>query len=1807
MAAVPSSHGSLDPDHPDGQEVREGRTSPGDGESEDPFDSDEFREFLRTRRERQARGGAGRRGRRGGGEESDDDRSTQRGSGAPPPEWDGQSQPFQDWLIKANLWLATTKSRPRTQGPMLLQRLSGQAFQSFKHWAKDPAWLADPDGGRKLLDAMNQPEYFGEDKEEELLSALAKLTYHVKRNKDESCKAFFVRWDDCVRKVAEHKVVLPDRYLGFLLINALQLSDQDVKSMMAFTRGSIVMSDVKGWMRKHEMKLNAKEVGTERKTGKSNQTFLLNNSQDDEDEADEDEIMALQSALQDLQGGELPAEDNEEVDEEAIEEHEAAEILSTMIATQRKKTFVQSQKLKKAKELARGFGDWKNRNGGQGGGFRSAGYRQAKPKAGSYKVKLDGNMTLEELKAVTRCGKCKQVGHWHKDPECPRNQGAGRAKEVNFVENEPIETEEAIFCGLLEGEDHLKGQMEPLSAPQVDDPRPDVGRSEAEGLKSGDLPGVGPSGADVVDGSAVLFAYNDRDDHSDVFSCWDNSLVGSCCDLLGTPEPEILWSEAVGNSGDGPPSPEDLCATVDTGCQRMAVGMETLKRLDAALPQGFQTGLMKQEHHFRSVHGRSKTTHVAMVPSSLGPRGSVLKPAVFQDDASKNAPFLISLPFLMHCRAVLHLDPDEGLRIEFKRFGFTTKCHLGPTGALRVPLGNFTKTQKKFLEKVQDEVAMKHQEFEVLRTTAISNNGDQSSPCGEPSRDECDSHGDSRVQQEGQTGGVAGCRDPDPIGLDSDCGQAPIHHGASINSDVPIDVAKADLPESLLSMADDQEARSYAVGHCGVSGRRRDGRRLDGELSDDRDTNWRRCSKPNIEDIKGVNRGFIEHQGRTLSHRGGLPDVGHGSQMCSQLHGSGMDDQETGSELRPDLLEMPRSAGETVQLLPVDGIPTGMERGASSRPILSGPEDTDPKSREREVDSIGIYNTTELVGNQVTDYLSTSSHNEGRKQRVCGSNEVSGMWQGDSREASGALQPDQSDQRERGAHPGERQQSRRDGEQQSPEESHRAGDSGLRGLQGLSELAKEPDSSREEVESDHEQWMTEWEKTAGELTKRGKRVVQQGIAALKQAERCVQEIMNLVRTEPTKVETTGWQKLQSEAFDCTSERPLKSQKELRKYADIMGLTTEQLKTVAEIYNPQRFKREAKKQRLIAGEAFDLSLGHDLLNGNMRDEVRKYISTVKPGLVIVSPPCTLFSLLQNLNMNRRNPEALRKFLKELMRAKVLLRFGVEIIEMVMYYGGFFVFENPLTSKVWQEQSVQKLIEKDGTILVAGDQCMYGLRDVHGQRMKKPTGWLTNSKSIAERLGQRCDGGHEHQQVIGNDAGGRRSKQAQVYAPELVNAILRAYREELKLGNYTINIMNLEKLDEDVNRTISWALWMRTLPADENVKNEIYAVDEPENMEEEEPENVDEEIRPLPREKPFSLEQLVKRAHAGLGHPNNEKLARILQQAKASPEAIQIAKNLQCSVCQAHRRVAAPRAAAPPRILHVNEIVGADTVWLPAINGKQRMALNLVDWCSRFQMIIPLQRHTPGAARAAYLRWIRIFGPPTKLYIGLGKEFLGAFELGAEYDATMVEPSSLEMPTQRGITERAGRTFKEVLRKAMLYHACSTEPEWQELVDITNMTCNRLANKSGYSPMQRVLGYNPRVPGGLMTGGYNDWSTNGRAGEDLQMKHSTEMRMAAARAFHEADCCQALRNSLHAGASSSSRIPGGSNGVFLEKRDGWAQEEWTTVLARTGESGDVSATDHHLVEFPRIYRQGCTRTTTACYGGRGILPKPLAGRN
>ena len=158
--------------------------------------------------------------------------------------------------------VTTTRVKPQFQGPLILSKLSGSAFQAFKHWSKDDDWLESKDGAKRLLQAMDRPEYFGEDKDEEMIASMARLTYHLKRNKDEGHRAFFNRWEEAYRKIQEHGIDLPDRYLGFLMINALGLDENTIKSFLTYTHGSITTKDVKEWTRKFESKLLARQRTT---------------------------------------------------------------------------------------------------------------------------------------------------------------------------------------------------------------------------------------------------------------------------------------------------------------------------------------------------------------------------------------------------------------------------------------------------------------------------------------------------------------------------------------------------------------------------------------------------------------------------------------------------------------------------------------------------------------------------------------------------------------------------------------------------------------------------------------------------------------------------------------------------------------------------------------------------------------------------------------------------------------------------------------------------------------------------------------------------------------------------------------------------------------------------------------------------------------------------------------------------------------------------------------------------------------------------------------------------------------------------------------------------------------------------------------------------------------------------------------------------------------------------------------------------------------------------------------------------------
>ena len=240
-----------------------------------------------------------------------------------------------------------------------------------------------------------------------------------------------------------------------------------------------------------------------------------------------------------------------------------------------------------------------------------------------------------------------------------------------------------------------------------------------------------------------------------------------------------------------------------------------------------------------------------------------------------------------------------------------------------------------------------------------------------------------------------------------------------------------------------------------------------------------------------------------------------------------------------------------------------------------------------------------------------------------------------------------------------------------------------------------------------------------------------------------------------------------------------------------------------------------------------------------------------------------------------------------------------------------------------------------------------------------------------------------------------------------------------------------------------------------------------------------------------------------------------------------------------------------------------------------------------MVIPLSAHSPGAARKAY----SCNGSDcSQRYTDLGREFLAAFESGAEHDSTFIDPSALEMPTRRGITERAGRSFKEVLSKTIIQTGCNGYEEWTDVVvDIVNMTCNRLMNKSGYSLIQKVIRYTPRVPGGLMTGGANDLATLSRCRGDLQVQRAAELCLAAAKAFHEADAEQALGNALH-GGHRVRRDFEVCQYILLEKGNRRAEEESTKFLARSWQSHSDVTSGCGLGVFQWVCRQSRSRTTS-----------------
>ena len=177
----------------------------------------------------------------------------------------------------------------------------------------------------------------------------------------------------------------------------------------------------------------------------------------------------------------------------------------------------------------------------------------------------------------------------------------------------------------------------------------------------------------------------------------------------------------------------------------------------------------------------------------------------------------------------------------------------------------------------------------------------------------------------------------------------------------------------------------------------------------------------------------------------------------------------------------------------------------------------------------------------------------------------------------------------------------------------------------------------------------------------------------------------------------------------------------------------------------------------------------------REHVHHLMTVEKPKLLCGSPPCEKFSALQHIGAARRDPV---KFELELEAAREHLRVAARAYQRQLDEDRFFLHEHPWSAASWKEPEMAALAADPRCFVVRGAMCAWGMVDHDDEGrpgyVRKRTGWLTNSASIAAALSKDCPGGHRHVRLIG----GGRAHRARIYPPKLVKAILRGLVGELR---------------------------------------------------------------------------------------------------------------------------------------------------------------------------------------------------------------------------------------------------------------------------------------------------------------------------------------------------------------------------------------------------------------------------------------------
>ena len=546
--------------------------------------------------------------------------------------------------------------------------------------------------------------------------------------------------------------------------------------------------------------------------------------------------------------------------------------------------------------------------------------------------------------------------------------------------------------------------------------------------------------------------------------------------------------------------------------------------------------------------------------------------------------------------------------------------------------------------------------------------------------------------------------------------------------------------------------------------------------------------------------------------------------------------------------------------------------------------------------------------------------------------------------------------------------------------------------------------------------------------------------------------------------------------------------------------------VSEIFSRPRITAEARRQKLRVGGAYDILTGYDLRCNRDLRRMRKALAEEQPELVTCSPPCGPFSPLQRLNFPKMSFARVMNIVGEGLQH---VRTSAQVCKRQYEQDRLFLFEHPRPSKAWEEPEMEALKNLPGVHVCHFDMCRYGMR-VGKELNKKPTTMITNSPEIAAELQLMCNGGHQHDALMGGYA----SKAAE-YPPALCQAIVRGLRRHLRKQR-----LQSKPCESEIT----------VLAFDDDVED-LDEADKEDEEEAEEAERGELEIAaPADIEAEVTAEDRVKikRMHVNLGHPNKASFLRFLRAGRVRQEILRwVAKDFTCSTCESQVLPKAPRPAVVPRCYEPGVAIGLDVFYVPDENNHRQLpVLNLVDLGTNYQMVEILESKEPMHLwQTMWKVWARTFGLPQFISVDEGREFRGGFSRLCAEAGVVVFRAAARAPWQQGRVERHGGLMKAMLEKGREDMPPTSREELGALLHACEAAKNRFSNRSGFSPTQRQIGHWPRMPSSLLSDEAIDPALQSQGHTD-EFERTLEMRRVAQDAFMKLSSREAAARALKA---------------------------------------------------------------------------------